>query len=545
MLRRAKTRWVALRLRGKIVALRSPRSAWLRGVLEELRPRAITVSEIRRLRERMAEDPHVQGLLVYVGHLDAGWATLAALREELLLLRAAKKQVVAYLPVGANQRELFVASAADRVLASPAGSFSALGPMVARVYFARLLQRLGLSVEVVAEGAYKTAAEPLVRESMSVNEREQLGAIVASLSETWVEGVAQRPKLGAGGARALFERAYFGAQGAVELGFVDSCHYEDELPELLAFEGRSRPREAPAYLRAIPGPVLLPLRPPKRVAIVRLEGVIAEDASGRNVALRSATSCLRAVAEHPGILGVILYIDSPGGSAVVSDLLHREIQKLDAEKPVVAWMGNVAASGGYYLAAAARHIVASPATLTGSIGVISARPTASELLEKLSLRQEIVKQAPHADIHSLSRSLDDTERELLLAETRRFYARFLDVVAEGRKRSRDEIEKLAGGRVWAGRDAHAVGLVDTLGGYEEARAALDRELGERAKLAHREPMIVQPVRRDVTPLAPARHAALDALIALEPASEPLVSLWELCRGGEHVLALALDLPQTE
>jgi protease-4 len=186
--------------------------------------------------------------------------------------------------------------------------------------------------------------------------------------------------------------------------------------------------------------------------------------------------------------------------------------------------------------------VASEGTLTGSIGVISARPTASELLEKLSLREEIVKQAPHADIHSISRPLDESERELLLAETRRFYTRFLDVVADGRKRPREDIEKLAGGRVWTGLDAHTHGLVDTLGGYEEARAALDALLGDEAKRVDREPMIVQPVRRDVTPLAPAKAAALEALLALEPNAEALASLWQLIRGGEHVLAFALDVP---
>jgi protease-4 len=148
--------------------------------------------------------------------------------------------------VGANQGELYLASAADRVLASPVGGFSALGPMVARVYFASLLSRFGLRVEVLAEGAYKTAAEPFVRESMSDNEREQLAAIVSSLSTTWTRGVAQRPRLGDAGARKLLERAYFGAEDARELGFVDGCHYEDELPEVLSFEERARPREAPA-----------------------------------------------------------------------------------------------------------------------------------------------------------------------------------------------------------------------------------------------------------------------------------------------------------
>jgi protease-4 len=539
LLRRARlrrVRWVALRLGGRVVQLESPRPALFRDLLSGFRPRRTSVAAVRQLRKRLADDPHVQGLLVYVGHLEGGWATLTALRSELAAVRASGKQIVAYLPLGASQREIFVASVADRVFSAPEASFSALGPMVARVYLASLLRRLGVRVEVMAEGPYKTAAEPLIRETMSEPEREQLTAIVGTLAEGWVQGVAERPKLGEAGARALLDTAYFGAPHAAAIGLVDGTCYEDELPALLGLPERNRPMESRRYVRASRPRALLPLRPEPRLAVVRFEGVITERPSGRSVALGAATSCLRAVAEHPRVAGVVLYIDSPGGSAEVSDLLHREVRQLDAKKPVVAWLGNVAASGGYYLAAGTRRIVASPQTLTGSIGVISARPTAAELFAKLALHQEVVKLTPHADLHSPTRELTERERELLQAEAHRFYMRFLEVVASGRKRPREAIEALAGGRVWSGRDAFEHGLVDELGGFPEARAALERELGEQAASLARDPLVISLPRKDVTPLAPARAA----LASLDPSLETALDMWELCR-NQHLLLLAPEL----
>jgi protease-4 len=247
---------------------------------------------------------------------------------------------------------------------------------------------------------------------------------------------------------------------------------------------------------------------------------------------------LRDLREDARVAGVILYIDSPGGSAVVSDLLHREVVRLDAAKPVVAWMGNVAASGGYYLAAGARSIIARPTTITGSIGVISARPVASELMSRLGVRNEVVKLAPHADLHSF-RAVDAREAALIEAETARYYDRFLSVVAEGRKRPRDEIEALAGGRVWSGSDAHREGLVDHLGGYAEARAVLDGLLGDQAAAVAREPELAEPHVQS----SGADQVVLALMETVDPwpQNAALRTLQSLVSSGDRVLALALPL----
>jgi protease-4 len=547
-LRRRSTRIVELSLRGRLDEL--PRSEpRLARWLSPLRTPRNDVASLRPLFERMAADAGVEGLLLRLEPLEAGYPTLSSVRELVLGLRAQGKRVACYLPVDAGERELFLATAADEIVAMPHAGFSALGPRAARSYLAPLLDRLGVRVLVTAEGRYKTAAEPLVRASMSGPEREQLEAIVRTLHRTWSDAVGQKAS-----AAALLQAGLFGAERAKELGVVDAVAYEDELPKRLGLAEKERPIAHRAYL-AGPRPLrLTPLRRKQRVAVLRLAGTIAERTRGADgIDLHGSADTLRRLAESPQVAGVIVYIDSPGGSAVVSELLHREIKLLDAHKPVVSWMGNYAASGGYYLAAATRAIVAHPATLTGSIGVVSIRPVAERLLELLHIRRELVSVTPYADLNALTRAPSPDEEALLRAETERFYQRFLDVVATGRKRTVGEIAPLAEGRVWSGYDAREVGLVDQLGGYREARAQLHKLLPD-AGAVDPEPLWVAPRKRG-RPGLPARQPperrepppelALLARLLGEELPASLWSLLELLRAGERVLAFASELPRIE
>lgn len=558
-LRRSSSRWVALRLRGALEELPRGQKRWQRWISGVRGPRG-SVLELRRLCDRIAADPRAVGLLLRVEPLDAGYATLASARRELQRLRAVGKQVVCYLPAEASQRELYLASAADRVLAMPHAGFSALGPAAARTYYAPLLQRVGLEVLVTAEGRFKTAADSLVRNRMSEPEREQLGAIVRVLHDTLCQGLAARPAIARGGAERVFEAGLFGAQRGLELGLVDGTAFDDELPAQVGLTKGEQLAPHERYVpRALPlAPVFVPLARRRKVAVVRLVGAISERGGGGAAAgidLHGTTAVLRRLAELDQVRGVILHVDSPGGSAIVSELLHREIAQLDAKKPVVTWMGNVAASGGYYLASATRAIVAQPATLTGSIGVVSIRPVAARLLELLEVRREQVSLTPFADLNALTRAPSEAELSLLRGETERYYERFLEVVALGRKRSRDEVYALAQGRVWTGHDAHQHGLVDLLGGYYEARAALDALL--ETKGVDAEPWIVSPVRREVpalpkltTPRDGVLRDALASLLSLraqgsaeDGASATVMhDLLTLAESGERFFAYDFGLP---
>jgi protease-4 len=495
LLRPRRAGWIGLRIQGELEELPRGRGRLLQRLAGRLRPAHHSVHEVRRLVGELTRDPGAEGLLLTLSSLRGGWATLESLRETLIGLKTAGKRLLVFLPEGADQRDLWIASAADEIYTSLPAAFSALGPVAKRPYLTGLLAKLGIEVEVFAQGTYKTAAESVSRERMSEPEREQLSALLATIQSRWVQALGGRARLGAAGAQGLLERGMFGPEEARERGLVDRVCYPDEIEQELGFKERPL-RSHGAYLKLRSRKLFVPLSRPRRVvALVRLTGAIGEAANPRGISLASTRRLLRELAEDPRVSGVILFLDSPGGSAVASELLHREIVRLDAVKPVVAWLGTVAASGGYYLAVAARKIVARPTTITGSIGVISARPVATDLMSKVGVRPEVVKLAPHADLHSL-RPVDPHERELIEAETRRYYERFIDVVAKGRQRPTEDIERLAQGRVWSGADAHARGLVDVLGGYAEARAALDELLGDARTQTHREPEIHEP---DVMP----------------------------------------------
>ena len=537
-LRRGRARWVQLSLRGTLEELGRPRPNLLRRLVPTLRPERRTVAEVRALCDRVLGDARVEGVLVQLEHVAGGYPTLASLRAELSRLHKAGKRVVCYLPLGADQRTLYAATAAERLLVMPEASFSTLGPAASRTYVRPLLERIGVEAEVLAEGRFKSAAEPLVRDSMSDPERTQLEAIVEALHADWVEQVGARAALGPQGAAGLFSVGLFGGKRAKELGVVDACIYEDQLPGELGLGVGERPVASSRYRGDAPPRMLVPLRPRKRVALVRLSGAIGERAMQGGIGLYATTALLRRVARDRRIAGVLLHIDSPGGSALVSELLHREVVQLAQKKPVVAWLGNVAASGGYYLACAAPVIVAHPATLTGSIGVISLRPVLARLLTELGVRREVVGSTPFADLHTITRRSTAAEEALLRAESRRVYTRFIEVVADGRQRDAAQIEALAEGRVWSGRDAAAVGLVDQLGGYYEARAQLARLLGATA--VEQEPWLVAPPRVAATAPFPAaedpRRGALSELGFL-------ADLAELARGGDRVLTYAVGLPR--
>ncbi len=535
--------WVSLRLHGSLSMLERSRPQWIQRALEGLRPQRISVSRLRRLFEEVRRDKHVKGLFLEIEDLHGGFATREALRRELMALRDAGKRVVVYLPEGGDQATLMLASAADTIWLAPPAVVTWLGPAASRTYIKPLLDRIGVEIDVLAQGAYKTAAEPLSRDTMSEREREQLSAIVATLTDRLTGDLSTRPKLDRTSVEALFAKGMFNAEQAVELGLADAALYEDEVYSKLGFDKRHRPLRASRYLASRGKPLFLPLRPPSRVAVLRLEGAIGAGSTGRGIEQRPTTAVLRSLAENPHVAGVILYIDSPGGSAIASDLLHREIERLATRKPVVAWLGNVAASGGYYLAVAASKIIAESTTITGSIGVISIRPVLSKLFAELGIKREVVKQTDHADIHDFSRPLTAAERASLEAESEHFYLRFLEVVATGRAQPVDAIRALAGGRVWSGRDAKEHGLVDELGGYVEARAALDQLLEARGLHAEREAIIVAPSkRRDVTPPAPLM-TALDALGVRVPEVSLVRDLLALSSTRQRALYYyALDVP---
>lgn len=505
---RPRGRFVELRIGPRVTELSPPLPWWVPFVAPPSRL-PTNLLRVEKLVEALARDPRRDGLLLVIDPLEVGWATAEAIRAVLEPLRAAGKQTVAYLPRGGGPKELFVALGCDRIVISPPASLLLPGLTAAGTYAAKLLERLGIRVERFARREYKTAYENLERDSMSEGQRYQLTAIVSGLGRAMDEALGARSMPARA---ALEERGWADAAWLEAQGVVAARLYEDELPRFLGLDPKKE-RFVPAgtYLAYASQRFLPRLRRRDQIAVIPLHGVIGEGSGPGGT--EKTIAALRHAAVDKRTKAVVLHVDSPGGSALGSDLVHREVQRLARRKPVVASFGDVAASGGYYVAAPAHAIVARGSTLTGSIGVIAARPSLAGALEKLGLVRETVGGAPHETFFDLARPLDPATRAVFEREIDVSYGRFVEVVAEGRKRDATEIEPLARGRVYLGRAAAELGLVDGLGGLPEAleRArSLVRQADPRAvDLAVR---VIQT--RSLEPIPPIADEASQLALAL-------------------------------
>jgi protease-4 len=551
--------WVQVVIRRRVVEVDRPVHTLARFLSGMAGWRPTSLTALRELVAQIGQDRRIEGVIFEVPALHAGWSTADALRTLLLALRERGKRVVAWLPEGGGNRELFIATAADLVLTTPQATLAPLGVAASSCYVKGLLDRLGVQVEVHRRAEFKTAAEPAVHESMSDAQREQIGAVLDTIDAALVAALASRPRLGAtpearqDRVRTLFNDAMLSGKAALEAGLVDGLCYEDGLAQAIAGAGAKPPKIVPAsrYHRFHAARFFRPIGPRPYVAIVPVHGAITQRATGlapggSTVSSEAVVAALRSVARDPRAVGVVLHVDSPGGSALASDLIHREVELLCDKKPVVACFGEVATSGGYYVAAPAHVIVAPPLAITGSIGVVAARLVARDLLEGLGIRTEVVRRAPHADLLANPRPMDADEHAIVEREIDGFYRAFVRVVARGRKRAEVEIEPLARGRIWSGRDAQARGLVDVLGGLdvalEQVRARLPFVPSWLRSVV--ETRVVWPRRPGDAPPIPVAAASMFAQAAatLDPGIADLVGL---VAGGDRMLYYAVGLPRID
>lgn len=536
-LSRPKGRWIVVRLKPRLVEARHP-VPWIRRILdsESLR-RTSSLAALRRMADYAIRDSRVDGVAFVLPPLQAGWSVCVGLREQILRLREQGKATAVLLPRGGGHRELYVASAAERIYLSPQSTITLLGLSAQSHYLKPMLDKLGVEVEPFARKEYKTATERLSRDSMSGPQREQLQALLDGHTDAMLEALAERTGTSPEDARSLFEVGVFRGQDAIEARLADGLAYEDELPEKLGVADTKKALvEAGHYLAFKTAKLFRPLRRRPYIAVVSIKGAISESGAptGRRASIVAA---LRQARRDRRALGVLLWIDSPGGSAEASDLIHREVKRVKEKKPVVAYFGEVAASGGYYVAAHANAIVAQPLGLTGSIGVVSARLLASQLLDRVGIRTEVLQTGPHADLFSPHRALTEPERALMNRELDAFYAEFVALVADGRGRPVEEIEPLARGRVWLASDAHRLGLVDQLGGMDAALRRLQDDIEAPARILKRlRPEVLSSYRLEPPP--PAAQLRFQS-----PVFESLKELGLLLSEGPAVLYHAISVPR--
>jgi protease-4 len=425
------------------------------------------------------DDRRVVGLIAKVGEA-LPWATMQELRLGVQAFAASGKPTVAWAEAfdggSANLTAYAVASAFGEIWLQPGGGVGPLGVGVETTFLRGALDKLGIEPQLEQRWEYKNAADRIQRTEFTPAHRESLERLTESVFAYAIEAIASGRRMDVSQLRTAIDATPYTAEEARDAGLVDRLGYRDEVyaslrsrvangAELL-FADRWRPAWRPA----------LPKRRKGHVALIEVRGAIVPGRTRRGIGGRQAGSDsvgaqLRAAWADDHARAVVLRVDSPGGSAVASEVIWREVVRLrEAGKPVVVSMSDVAASGGYYLACPAEVIVALPATVTGSIGVFGGKYVVRDLIERLGLTTGTVQQGERALMYSPRRGFSEDQRARLAATIDAVYADFVGKVALGRGRSEAEIESVARGRVWTGRDALEVGLVDQLGGLREAVA---------------------------------------------------------------------------
>jgi len=497
---------------------RSPSSVWDRALAEPGGSRLSLRGAVIAL-EAAATDDRISGVLlrgkVLSDGLSSGYGGLLEFREAITRVVEAGKPVHAYL-VDPGVRDYYVASAASTITLDPFGTLNFGGLSATQVHFAGFLEKYGIGVQVSRVGRFKAAIEPFTRPDMSPENRAQTQRYLDATWSAVKRGVAEARSLDTLTLQRLADSvALFLPADAERFGLVDRVAHFDVL--LADLQQLTRGRSAPAVAAADTGPApalaadsasgtallaMLPSNMPQvllrdyaRIAVVRAEdptarrkiaivyaqGEIVNGEGGMDqVGGRAFARELRALRGDRNVRAVVLRINSPGGSVVASEEIQRELVLLDREKPVVASMGTLAASGGYWIATAARRVFAQPGTLTGSIGVFAIFPNLQEIARKNGITVDTVNTGRYADLFGISRPRTNTELALIQRSVDAVYDAFLARVAQARRLPLDSVRAIAEGRVWAGDDALALGLVDEIGDLDDAlrHAASLADLGD-------------------------------------------------------------------
>lgn len=437
------------------------------------------------------EDPRLLGVLIRCESLDANWARLQGLRRGIERLRHAGKRVWAHLD-GAGVHEYYLASAAERISLTPAATLDIAGLSSEAVFFFDALEKLGVRADVVQMGRYKSAGEIFTRREMSAAHREMVESLLDDLYGQLIDDVAAGRGIEPSAVRDLFDRGPFLAREALDARLVDELAYEDDVEAKLgAACGDAKSIGRREYVRRR-------VREVRRevvrdacgtLAVLHISGTIkgGESVPGpggaKAAGARSIAAALKEARERDDVGAVVVRIASPGGSGVASDLIWRELVRTREKKPLVVSCGDVAASGGYYVAVGGEPVFAEPGTITGSIGVIAGKANLRGLYDRLGITKELVSRGKHAALYSDYAPLGEEERARIQTEAAHFYESFVEKVAAARHLSPDAVAAAAEGRVWTGRQAWTRGLVDQLGGLDEALEAAKTLMGVPAGAA--------------------------------------------------------------
>lgn len=439
----------------------------------------VTLRSVTEALRAAKTDPRITGVLLRPIQAPALWGKVQELREALVDFRSSGKPLVAMLEF-AGDREYVLASAASRVVLVPPGQLNLLGLASYQVFLRGTFDKIGTVPDLLHIGDYKTAVNTFTETGFTPAHREMTESLNRDAFEQLLSQVASARKKSVEDVRALVDQGPMLPDAALANGLVDEVAYYDEIGKTSGLGDRFQEIELPRYLTVAPAP--RPALNAPRVAVIYAVGTIVSGdggtgATGTEVGSDKLTRYIREVRNDDAIKAVVLRVDSPGGSTVASDVIWRELMLLRARKPLVVSMSDLAASGGYYIAMPGHVIVAQPGTLTGSIGIFSGKFVTGGTYNKLGMTIESVSEGKYAQMYSGARTFTPEEREKVEEQMQAFYDQFVEKVAESRKSTPEKIDAVAQGRVWTGRQAREIGLVDELGGLPRALAIAQQRAG--------------------------------------------------------------------
>lgn len=432
---------------------------------------------------KAATDDNIKGIYLDLTEIQGNFGALATteeIRNALLQFKTSGKFIYSYSNLGYSQKSYYLATAADKIYVNPESPLLLAGMSSSISFYKETLDKLGIQPEVVKVGKFKSAVEPFISTEMSEANRRQVQRYLDSSWGTIVKGISESRRISVDSIQAITDKFdIYTTKQFCDWGFFDGTFYEDEMLALLKKETNS---DSTAKLNTIglndyrKAPQVSTATGKDKIAIVYAQGEIGSEQSNTSIGPELAKT-IRKVREDDKVKAIVLRVNSPGGSALTSEIIWREVDLATQKKPLIVSMGNVAASGGYYISCAADTIVADPSTLTGSIGIFGLFFSGEKLIkDKMGIQTNVVKTNEHSDFGGSyplplpisSRPLTAYEKNVLQNYVNQGYETFLNRVMAGRGISRDSLDAIAQGRVWTGEDALKIGLVDVLGGMDDA-----------------------------------------------------------------------------
>lgn len=433
-----------------------------------------SVIEVIDAIEAAKTDDDIKGISILKNNSLLGLAQTKAIRNKLDEFKKSGKFVYAYSDV-LSQKDYYLNSVADQIYLNPVGELDFKGLASEVIYMKDLQEKSGVKFEVIRHGKYKSAVEPYLAQEMSAENREQLTVLLQSIWETVVTDIAASRKIDVNVLNSIADN--LGARTpnmALDAKLIDKIGYEDEYHDLIHKKLKAKKdteynKISISEYASIADSPSTNFTADNTIAVIYAQGEIQSGEGSVNIIGEgSINRSLREAREDKDVKAVVLRVDSPGGSALTSELIWREIELTKKVKPVVVSMGNVAASGGYYISCNSDYIFAEPSTITGSIGVFGMLPNMSELGKNIGINAEQVKTHKNASGYSLFEPLEEDYKNVVLEGIENVYSTFLQRVADGRKMTTDQVDAIAQGRVWTGTDALKNGLVDQLGNLDDA-----------------------------------------------------------------------------